>query len=133
MLATATGEFAISTPGLGAALRFVEAITALWGVPLASTRALCVILDESVGNLLLHDDTVGAEHRLVLTLERQAAAVRMTIADPGAAFDPTAHRVEGERELGGLGLLLTRGLAREIAYDRQGGANQLTVWVDDPA
>lgn len=133
MTAAATGHFAISTTGIADAFGFVETAGAAQGLAPETRRRLCVILDEVMGNLILHDPSVGPDHQVALTLTRLPRGVRLAICDPGAAFDPLVERPREAEAIGGLGLVITRGLARSLSYTRLADANRLDIDLADPA
>lgn len=61
--------------------------------------------------------------------------VHLVLQDSGAAYDPTAHKVEGltgtervdELQPGGLGILLVRKLSDSMRYERVDGRNTLHI------
>lgn len=61
------------------------------------------------------------------------AAVTITFADRGAAYNPLARTdpditlPAGEREIGGLGIFLTKQLMDEVSYEYRNGENILTL------
>ena len=74
----------------------------------------------------------AGEMRVRLGLRADGAVV-LEFEDEGCPFDPTAHveaPIPGRAEdldLGGLGIRLVRGFAREMRYERVGSTNRLTL------
>ena len=78
-----------------------------------------------------YDDT--AEHTIVIKLSVADRALTMTVIDDGHPFDPLAVPPPDlsvdlvDRPRGGLGIHLLRQLADNMAYQRCGDTNQLTL------
>ena len=89
-----------------------------------------LLLNEAAGNIVQHSVHAGA---IVITLEQDAATVRMTIADDGDPFDPVAQAVADlprtldDARPGGLGLRIVRSETLTMAYRRTDGWNVLTL------
>jgi anti-sigma regulatory factor (Ser/Thr protein kinase) len=90
-------------------------------------------LNEAAGNIVQHSARPCA---ITITLRCEAEAVRLTIADDGAAFDPVGHPLADEAanledaRPGGLGLRIIR-TAAHATYRRNGGWNELTLLLRD--
>ncbi len=69
----------------------------------------------------------------VIRIAAEDGAVRITFEDGGVPFDPTAREDPDptasaeEREIGGLGIFLTKKVMDEVRYEYRDGRNILTV------
>ncbi len=136
--------FAVSSAGIREAIAYIEEKVAANGdAPMVSHR-LAVIIDEMVSNMIRHDPSLSASDSFELTLMREGERLMMVLADPGAPFDPLAWSGDarlpasglpgvsagGQSGMGGHGIAVIRGLAREVSYRRHNGRNQLTVFAE---
>jgi serine/threonine-protein kinase RsbW len=87
-------------------------------------------LNEAVANVIQHG---GRARAIAITLDGDAASVRMTIADDGEPFDPVTYpaadlpRTLDDAHPGGLGLHIIRASTDLLEYTRVGGWNALTL------
>ena len=87
-------------------------------------------LNEAVANIIGHG---GASRAIAITFETDGDAVRMTIADNGAAFDPVTYPTPeppatlDEARPGGLGIHILRTYADAVHYARVDDWNELTL------
>jgi anti-sigma regulatory factor (Ser/Thr protein kinase) len=106
------------------------------GLPARAADRAELLLEEIVMNVCMHgfDDQAGA----VVDLCAQASPDGCTLVfeDAGRPFDPTAGALAErptsleETEPGGLGLVLLRRMASDLAYERTAeGRNRLSVRV----
>ena len=93
---------------------------------------LALALEEAVANVINHGlPGLPPPHRVLVRLEIGADAVAAEVVDNGKPFDPTAaappdlSRPLEERQPGGLGIPLIRGLMDRVAYRRVGNSNIL--------
>lgn len=123
----------VATPaGVIRALRAVRAFAGRCALPDGQTDRLALVVDEWLANALEHGRPPAAS-RLVLSLAREAACVRLVVTDAGVAFDPRLAAFDGpdlERG-GGVGLELVRAWAEIEDYRRHRGRNR--VWLRIPA
>lgn len=94
---------------------------------------LALVAEEIAANVVNH--AVGATY-FALHLRPEGTAMLMELEDDGPAFDPltleapdTGAALE-DREIGGLGVMLVRKLARRAGYARDGAVNRLSVLLD---
>ena|SRR5579862_2488048 len=93
------------------------------GAPRARSRGLA--------NIVRHS---GGARTITIALEKHADAVRMTIADDGAPFNPATHPVRDlpstleDAQPGGLGLHVMRTSA-DLVYRRLDGWNALSLTI----
>ena len=89
--------------------------------------------NEWFANLVAHAFPDGGRHRVTMTLTAATNGVRLVVEDDGIPFDmtkapaPGPPRVISEARPGGYGLVLIRGLARELHYERLEDRNRLTL------
>ncbi len=99
--------------------------------PLAGKLRLAV--EEAVVNVMEYAYPAGKEGVVEIKVMSDGDTMRMTIADSGIPFDPTAREkadttlTAEDRQIGGLGILLVRDLMDTINYEREKGRNILTL------
>ncbi len=92
---------------------------------------LILVLEEVVSNIMLYGYDSAQEDTIDVLLTLQENAVVLEVQDNGVPFnpldvpDPDIERPLHEREIGGLGIYLTRTLMDELAYRREHGKNVL--------
>ena len=120
-------SFCVSRDGLVSAFEFVERAVEVLGSDTALAHRICVVVDELVGNLILHDPSLTPESRFTIEVTAVQGGVMVVLDDPGAPFDLLAFRHDEQPEIGGHGLSLIRSLARQVEYRRTASGNQLTA------
>ncbi|MEM7505326.1 MAG: ATP-binding protein [Pseudomonadota bacterium] len=119
-------EFAASRAGLASAIDHVQEICKTQGAGSEIANPLCVILDEMIGNLMTHG-RVGAEQVFGVQLAAHPGGAQMVIRDAGPPFDPLNWPPDERAKIGGHGIALTKGLAQDLSYTRDGPFNLLTA------
>lgn len=119
-------EFAVSRAGLASAIDHVQETCRALGAGSDIANPLCVILDEMIGNLMTHGQ-VGPDQVFGLRLTACEAGAELAIRDTGPAFDPLTWPRDGRTGPGGQGIAITKGLAHEVSYARDGPFNLLTA------
>jgi serine/threonine-protein kinase RsbW len=92
-------------------------------------------MDELVTNVVRHawKESDPGPRSLTLRVERSDSEVAITVEDAAAAFDPTAAPIApiarslDEALPGGRGLMLVRGIAPRVSYQRANGVNRTTI------
>ena len=116
----------------GAAAAFAE-FAETHGVPAAVRRSVSVALDELLSNTLTHGFPDRAAGEVVLEAELRPDRLRVTLSDAGIPFNPLAAAAPDtglsleERDIGGLGIHLTRRLMDDVAYERRADRNVVTL------
>lgn len=110
----------------------------LKGMELASATVyvLDLALEEMVTNIIKYgyDDKGGHNIRVEVEIDKDAA--HMLIEDDGHEFDPLNQAMPDldrditEREIGGVGIFLTRNMVNEINYSRENNKNKLRITVN---
>ncbi len=102
-------------------------------IPDRARRDLLVVLDELLANVVMHSLTARPNGSAVVTVERHAASIELTVRDDGPPFDPLGRETPdtsldvAARPIGGLGLHLVQRLTDGARYERAGQHNILTV------
>jgi anti-sigma regulatory factor (Ser/Thr protein kinase) len=98
---------------------------------------LALLVEELASNVVNHG-TAGADGATAVSvaIALEAEGVRLVVEDDGRAFDPlslptpdTDQPLESRR-IGGLGVHLSRQVARSLAYAREGGRNRVVALLD---
>jgi len=92
-----------------------------------------LVLDELASNVINHG--YGASgHDFQIIIESKPQAVRIEVVDEARPFDPLEDAPQPitdasleEREVGGLGVHITKQLMDEMEYRRENGKNRLTL------
>jgi anti-sigma regulatory factor (Ser/Thr protein kinase) len=122
-----------TTDGVRLAAEGFDAFAAEHGLSRHVTWPFQVALDELVSNVVHHGAGEGAGARIAIELRLADQHLEVVVVDEGAPFDPlqapepdTALPLE-ERPIGGLGLMIVKRLMDQVAYERAGGRNRLTI------
>ena len=114
-------------------LSFVEEQLEEIGCPMKAQMQVSVAVEEVYVNIASYAYAPGtgmATIRLAMTEEQ---AVTITFIDSGVAFnplekeDPDVSLPAEEREIGGLGIFMTKKTMDEVRYERLGDNNVLTL------
>jgi serine/threonine-protein kinase RsbW len=90
-------------------------------------------IEEVVTNCVKYGYDDAAEHTIEINLSVADHRLTMTVIDDGHSFDPlTAPPPDlslaiEDRPIGGLGIHMLRELSDEMAYERRGNTNRLTL------
>jgi len=110
--------------------RFLER-RGITGRPLHHAQLL---LEEIVSNVVRHAFHEDGRSPVRVRVGLDSAGVALSVEDEARAFDPSRHAAAPATDLpleewtvGGLGLHLVEQIADEIAYERRGGTNVLTM------
>jgi len=100
-----------------------------------SEYAIAIALEEMITNTLKYGYDDPAGRQIEIRLELKVAKVVLTLIDDAREFDPlTASKPDitkpiEDREIGGLGIFLVRGLVDSMRYSRLDGRNILEIEV----
>ena len=95
----------------------------------STKRKACLACEETFANIVSYSgaDTVW------FTAESIAEGLRVTLADNGTPFDPTAaaspDKAFEDLDSGGMGIALVRQIAKDLQYHRANGRNVLTILI----
>ena len=103
------------------------------GVDMETTMSLNLALEEAVVNVMDYAYPKGTEGSVSIEARLGDGDVTFVIIDNGIPFDPTATEDADttlpldERDIGGLGIFLTRQIMDDIGYERNNDRNILTL------
>lgn len=113
---------------------FVEQQLDAADVPMKARLQLAVAVEEVFVNIASYAYAPGTGEAVVsMEVSGAPAAVTVTFADRGRPYDPLAKAdpdvtLSAEaREIGGLGIFMTKKLADELRYEYRDGQNVLTL------
>ena len=112
---------------------FVEEIADELHLPPELAMNFNLVLEEMVSNVIFYAYPKEKEASIILTATADDKTVSFIITDEGRAFDPTS--TEGadmsvnpaDRQLGGMGIFITRQIMDDVSYQRINGCNILTL------
>ncbi len=112
---------------------FIKEFLERFGVEKSLARRLQLAVEEVVTNVVSYAYSPGTTGDISVEAFANERRLKFIISDEGVAFDPTtvanadtSLAIE-ERPIGGLGILLTRGLVDSVNYERLNGRNVLTL------
>jgi len=95
--------------------------------------AIHLVSEELVVNVVCYAYADGAEGYLNINIEKTEDTISIQFVDGGIAFNPlekeqpdTSLALE-DREIGGLGIFLTKQMMDDVTYQRVGNENVLTI------
>jgi serine/threonine-protein kinase RsbW len=94
---------------------------------------LKLALEEVLVNIVNHAYKGFPGNRVILELENRPDSISVRIADTGPPFnpletqDPDITADISDRKIGGLGIFLVKQMADQLAYQRVGQQNRLTL------
>jgi len=118
---------------IAAVSEFMEAATDELGAAPKAQMQLNVIIDELLANIICYAYPDG-NGSAVVRLEAEGDFVRLDFIDSGMPFnpleaeDPDVTLGADEREIGGLGIFMSKKLSDRMEYRREDGKNILSVW-----
>ncbi len=114
-------------------LSFVEEQLEEIGCPMKAQMQISVAVEEVYVNIASYAYAPGTGEATILLERTEEPAVTITFIDSGVAFnplekeDPDVSLPAEEREIGGLGIYMTKKTMDEVRYERVGGNNVLTL------
>lgn len=127
-------SFPARVEALSDVLGFVDETLESWGCPMKIQTALCVAIEEvfvNVARYAYQDREGGVTLGIGLDTESREITFRMT--DRGVPFDPLKKPDPDitlsaeEREIGGLGIFITKKTMDTVEYTYENGENVLTM------
>lgn len=113
-----------------------EAFAQRCQLPAKTINTMLLVLEETVTNVLMHgfEGISEANREVSIQFRKTPRALRLTILDNGAPFDPThappeVSSADSEERVGGWGIKLIRSLMDEVHHDRVGNRNRLELVV----
>ncbi|MGN1081599.1 MAG: ATP-binding protein, partial [Acutalibacteraceae bacterium] len=115
-------------------LGFVEETLESVGCPMKTMTAVCVAVEEVFVNIARYAYAGGdGDVNLSIALSEKDSTVTFRISDRGIPFDPLQKPdpditlSADEREIGGLGILITKKTMDTVSYAYENGQNILTM------
>ena len=112
---------------------FLDTFCEEGGVDMETTMSLNLAMEEAVVNVMDYAYPEGTEGSVSIEAQLDDTGITFVIIDNGIPFDPTAKEDADttlpldERNIGGLGIFLTRQIMDEIEYERDNDRNILTL------
>jgi len=112
---------------------FLDTFCEEGGVDMETTMSLNLAMEEAVVNVMDYAYPKGTEGSVNIEARLDDGDITFVIIDSGIPFDPTAKEDADttlpldERNIGGLGIFLTRQIMDEIEYERDNDRNILTL------
>jgi len=113
--------------------RLLDRVGAEYSLPPGVLTDLRIAMDEVVTNIFKYAWLDDAPHDISIACRMHGGVLETTIEDDGVPFDPLLapspdiHSALDTREVGGLGVHFLKRLMRDVAYERVGGRNRLTL------
>ena len=126
--------FPADIDALSDVLGFVELTLEGYGCPMKTQMAICVAIEEVFVNVA-HYAYGGGEGDVTLEIgfEEESRTITFRMADKGVPFDPLKKPDPDitlsaeEREIGGLGIFITKKTMDTVSYAYENGENVLTM------
>lgn len=128
-----TFEATAAIENMEAVMAFIEERTASIDNPRIARNLAMVVEELSLNVFNYAYDGVRGKFSLSIAIDRERRRVVMEFCDVGKPFNPLLQQAPdldlplSEREIGGLGIVLSRKLTDEQSYVREDGKNILTV------
>jgi anti-sigma regulatory factor (Ser/Thr protein kinase) len=114
-------------------MAWIDDVVSPMELPLRTTHAVQLCLEEALTNIVSHAFEPGGEHDIGVAMWRGETALYAEVTDDGRAFDPLSHPLPAAPKdlasapIGGLGIKLMRSFAHGVTYRRCGTTNRLTL------
>ena len=126
--------FPAKVEALSDVLGFVDQMIDSFGCPMKIQTALCVAIEEVFVNVA-HYAYGGAEGDMALAIgfDEESRTITFRMTDKGIPFDPLKKPDPDitlsaeEREIGGLGIFITKKTMDSVTYTYENGENILTM------
>ena len=121
---------------LAGTTRLLDRVGKEFRLPPEVLTDLRIAMDEVVTNILKYAWRDENSHDITIECRIRDGNLQTTIEDDGIAFDPLLAPAPdlkapvATREVGGLGVHFLKHLMRDVAYERVGGRNRLTLTQD---
>ena len=126
--------FKATTEALSDVLGFVDLMLEKYECPMKLQTAICVAIEEVFVNVARYAYGGGdGDVRFEIGFEPESRAVTMRMTDGGVPFDPLKRPDPDitlpaeEREIGGLGIFITKKTMDSVEYTYENGKNILTM------
>ena len=112
---------------------FTEGIAEELGLGFELTMNLNLVLEEMVSNVIFYAYPKGTDATIGLLASSDGQSLTFELSDHGRPFDPTAcaeanvNINPAERQIGGMGIYITKHIMDEVTYRRENNQNILTM------
>lgn len=111
--------------------------TSSWYLDMPPKRGyvLNLALEEMISNIIKYGYDDDGPHRILVEIKPENDGVNVVICDDGHEFDPLCASGAdtacclAARRVGGVGILLTRQMSRNIEYRRVGAKNVVSLLI----
>ena len=104
---------------------FVEEIADELQLSPELTMNFNLVLEEMVSNVIFYAYPKENDQPIILTATSDDDSISFIITDEGRAFDMSVN--PADRQLGGMGIFITRQIMDDVTYQRIDGCNILTM------
>lgn len=111
----------------------LETLSEEWGIPMAISLNLNLVLEELVTNIIFYGYDDKEVHEISIQLSLDNKVIQLQIEDDGREFNPLLlaepnidESIEN-RKIGGLGIFFVRKIMDHITYERKNNNNILTL------
>jgi anti-sigma regulatory factor (Ser/Thr protein kinase) len=118
---------------------FTRGACAAGGVARDACARLVLLVEELFVNTVAHGYGRDCDEPVRLALAFASGQITLRYEDTAPPYDPFAGVVVPdeaasveERPVGGLGVLLVASMARDVEYERHGGANRISIVMAAP-
>lgn len=126
--------FPAKTEALSDILGFTEETLEKYGCPMKFQMAVCVAIEEVFVNVAKYAYSGGdGDVTLSISFDRDSSTITFRMTDSGVPFDPLQNPdpditlSADEREIGGLGIFITKKTMDTVSYAYENGQNILTM------
>ena len=126
--------FSAKTEALSDILGFVDEMLEKYKCPMKIQMAICVAIEEVFVNVARYAYADGeGEVRFGIGFDSESNTITFRMADQGVPFDPLAKPDPDitlsaeDREIGGLGIFITKKTMDSVTYAYENGENTLTM------
>ena len=118
---------------IGTAAEKINGFCETTGISSQIAYAVNLSIDEILTNTISYGYDDDEQHRIDLTLRVEGETLVVVVVDDGRPFDsslaqePDVNATLEERALGGLGLFLVQQMMDDVAYQRSGDRNVITL------
>lgn len=126
-------EFRNSLSELDTLRRNLEEFGKSLGMSRKGIFQISLAMEEVFANIISYGYTDNEEHWIKITMWHQDGTLTLRIEDDGIPFNPIEAETPDlecpieDREIGGLGCYLIKCLMNDVAYERSGNKNILTM------
>ncbi len=126
--------FSARKDALSEVIAFTEECLESFGCPMKSAMAICVAVEEIFVNIASYAYTDGTGNATVsFGFDEKERLMTLTVTDEGTPFNPLEREEPditlsaAERDIGGLGIFITKKTMDTVSYTSENGKNILTM------